>query len=316
MMKQPINNVVDTTSLPIEGAKATILGNDTSLFVTKEVETIRSSQRHGWQELFAAHTLEHPHESSHHSVPFFWLSMGLSDTQVHRSISGQEELAVLPAYSISIAEPLTPVDCVIGNETEAVHVFLRPELLHEVAYELFEIGPDRLSLSPVFGEKSTSLSWLLRSIKQSLNEPAHLSQLKIDYMSRALCADLLAKYSVTSTVAISSERLSGLTSRQMRRVDEYIIEHLGHDIHISELASLCAMGRTTFHQRFKTTMHMTPYQYVMRLRVSKAKEMLGTSNLPLAEIGFACGFSDQAHFATLFKRLAGSPPASFRRAAA
>lgn len=313
MMKNLFEKSADPTT---PGPKATILGQETSLFVTKEVETIRSSQRHGWQDIFAAHTFEHPHESYHHSVPFFWLSMGLKDTEVRRNISGRDELAILPACSISLAEPLTSVDCLIGNETEAVHVFIRPELLHEVASELFEIDADQVSLLPVFGEMSASLSWLLRSIKKSLAEPANHSKLKIDYMSRALCADLLTKYSVKSTTPISAEQLSGLTSRQVRRLDDYIIEHLYRDIQINELASLCAMGRTTFHQRFKTTIHMTPHQYVMRLRVEKAKEMLGASVLPLADIGFACGFADQAHFATLFKRLAGTTPASFRRAVA
>lgn len=294
----------------------TILGSDTSLFVTNEMQTIRSSQRHGWQGLFAAHTLEHPHESYHHSFPFFWLSMVLFDTEVHRSMSGANELAILPAHSFCMAEPLTFIDFIIGNETEAVHVFLRPELVQEVAHELFEIDADRVSLQPVFGAKSASLSWLLLSIKEALSEPTNLTQLKIDYISRALCADLLVKYSATPASAITAEQLSGLTSKQARRIDEYIVEHIGDDIQISELASLCAMGRTTFHQRFKTTMHMTPHQYIMRLRVSRAKEMLSTSTMPLAEIGFACGFSDQAHFATLFKRLAGTTPALFRRALA
>ncbi|CAN7588379.1 helix-turn-helix domain-containing protein [Brucella pseudogrignonensis] len=315
-MKHLVENAVETAAFPDRGEKFPILGKDTSLFVTTEVKTIRSSQRHGWQDLFAAHTLEHPHECLHHSVPFFWLSMGLRETEVHRSIGGRGELAVLPAYSISMAEPLTAVDCLIGNATEAVHVFLRPELLQETAYELFEIEPDRVSLLPVFGRTSTSLSWLLRAIKQSLAEPANLSQLKIDYLARALCADLLAKYSVVSPAAIKPDRYGGLTSRQLRRIDDYITEHLTRDIHIGELASLSGMGRTSFHQRFKAATHITPHQYVMRVRVQKAKEMLGTSVLPLAEIGFACGFSDQAHFATLFKRIAGTTPASFRRSVA
>lgn len=294
-------------------SKAAIIKQETSLFASKEVETICSSQRHGWQELFAAHTLEHPHDSYHHSVPFFWLSMGLQDTHVHRSISGLEQLAVLPAYSISIAEPLTPVDCHIGNETEAVHVYLRPELLYEVANELFDMNADRVSLLPAFGEQSASLSWLLRSIKQSLGEPASLSKMKINYLARALSADLLVKYSATSISPIDPAHMGSLSSRQLRRVDEYIIEHLGQEIQINELADLCALGRTTFYQRFRSAVHMTPHQYIMRLRVDKAKRLLSKTTLPLAEVGVACGFSDQAHFASVFRRLAGTTPALFRR---
>ena len=193
-MKHLVENAVETAAFPDRGEKFPILGKDTSLFVTTEVKTIRSSQRHGWQDLFAAHTLEHPHECLHHSVPFFWLGMGLRETEVHRSIGGRGELAVLPAYSISMAEPLTAVDCLIGNATEAVHVFLRPELLQETAYELFEIEPDRVSLLTVFGRTSTSLGWLLRDIKQSLAEPANLSHLKMDYLASAIGADLQSKY--------------------------------------------------------------------------------------------------------------------------
>ncbi len=307
---------VETRWPPRGGAKAPLLGEETSLFVSTKVKAIRSSQRHGWHELFAAHTLEYSHECVHHSVPFFWLSMGLQDTEVRRNISGRYELEVLPAYSISVAEPLNSIECLVGNETEAVHVFIKPELLHETAYELFEVHADRVSLLPVFGEKSASLSWLLRSIKQSLAEPAYLSRLKIDYLSRALCADLLAKYSVVSTKPIPSAQLVGLTSRQIRMINEYIVEHFSRDIHISDLAALCAMGHTTFHQRFRTAMHMTPHQYIMRVRVHKAKEMIGSSTLSLTEIGSACGFSDQSHFTTLFKRIAGMTPAAFRRAVA
>lgn len=302
-----------STAAFAQNSKAAIIGQETSLFASKEVETICSSHRHGWQELFAAHTLEHPHDSNHRSVPFFWISMGLQDTHVHRTISGREQLAVLPAYSITLAEPLTSVDCHIGNETEAVHVYLRPDLLYEVANELFDMNADRVSLLPAFGEKSTSLSWLLRSIKQSLGEPASLSKMKMSYLARALSADLLAKYSATSVSPIDPAHMGSLTSRQLRRVDDYILEHLGKEIQINELADLCAMGRTTFYQRFRSATHMTPHQYIMRLRVDKAKRLLGETPWPLAEVGIACGFSDQAHFASVFRRLAGTTPALFRR---
>ncbi len=294
--------------------KTGVVGQETPLFISKEIKTIRSSQQLGWRDIFAAHTTEQPHEGVHQPAPFFWLSMGLRDTEVRRTYTGKNELACLPAYSITMAEPLTSIECCIGNETEAVHVFVTPALMSEVAGEMFDMEGDRVSLLPVFGEKNESLRWLLCFIRQALAEPAHSSRLKIDYLSRALCAELLSKYATRLPERLP--QVCALTARHIRLLNEYIQEHLCRDIQIGELASLCGMGRTTFHQRFKATMHMTPYQYVMRLRVEKAKEMLMHSNLTLAEISLICGFSDQAHFATLFKRISGLTPAAFRRAAA
>jgi AraC family transcriptional regulator len=237
--------------------------------------------------------------------------MALRDTEVFRIISGRRERAIVPAFSICIADPQMSVDCIIGNETEAVHIFLRPELLHEVANELFDLDVNGLSFSDVFGRKSASISWFVRSIKQLLTVSPNLSRLEIDSMSRDLCADILSKFAVKSE-ALRSE----LTDKHLLRIDDYAIEHLGRDIQIDELASLCAMGRTTFYQRFKSTMDMTPHQHIIRLRVSKAKQLLASSSLPLMDIGFVCGFADQAHFANLFKRYVGMTPAAFRRAAA
>ena len=49
----------------------------------------------------------------------------------------------------------------------------------------------------------------------------------------------------------------------------------------------------------------------MRMRVDRAKELMLGSDEPLSQIGVACGFSDQPHFADLW--LAGASPSTWRR---
>lgn len=293
--------------------KATFRSDETSLFATNAIKTLRSSDEHSWSDIFAVQTHEAPHETYHQAVPYFWLSMGLQNAHVHRIIDGREEFTLLPAFSVSIATPDMPVECRIDDDIEAVHVFIKPELIKQVADEILPLGSENVSLKPIFGEQSASLSWLLRSIKQSLNEPAELSHLKIDYLARALCADLLSKYAEIGTETPSTGDITGLTTRQLGRLTDYIIEHLGSNMQVQELASIAGMGRTSFTQRFNASMHMTPYQYIMRLRVDKAKTLLQQSAFTLAEIAFVCGFSDQAHLASTFKRATGTTPATYRR---
>jgi len=51
----------------------------------------------------------------------------------------------------------------------------------------------------------------------------------------------------------------------------------------------------------------------MKLRIDKAKALLQHSASSLAESAFLCGFADQAHLASTFKRSTGARPATYRR---
>lgn len=57
---------------------------------------------------------------------------------------------------------------------------------------------------------------------------------------------------------------------------------------------------------------MSPKQYIIRLRMEKALELLMKNDLPVKEISFSCGFSDEKYFARVFKEKYGYPPSRFR----
>nr|WP_253201304.1 AraC family transcriptional regulator [Sphingomonas quercus] len=144
-------------------------------------------------------------------------------------------------------------------------------------------------------------------------EPAEPSRLKIDYLARALSADLLAKYA-DGSITLRSDHLArgGLSLRQLSRVRDYVEAHLAEDIHVNDLAAIAGAGRTAFTTRFRASTGVTPYQYVMAARVERAKLLLTTARMPLADIAILCGFADQAHFATAFKRRTGRRPLDYR----
>jgi AraC family transcriptional regulator len=59
----------------------------------------------------------------------------------------------------------------------------------------------------------------------------------------------------------------------------------------------------------------SPGEYVRALRIEEAKARLQDSKEPLAEIAVACGFSDQSHFSTAFRRAVGVSPGAYRKRA-
>ena len=55
-----------------------------------------------------------------------------------------------------------------------------------------------------------------------------------------------------------------------------------------------------------------PHQYILHLRLERAKELLRKPALTLSEISQHAGFSDQSHFTNVFRRLVGVPPSTYR----
>ncbi len=109
-----------------------------------------------------------------------------------------------------------------------------------------------------------------------------------------------------------ARRVEPLGRRLVRLVGDYVEENLAADISIDELAALAGMSRSHFSHRFKASFGQSPHQYVLFRRVERARNLLATTDMPVAEIALACGFADQAHMSTAFKRHAGLTPALFR----
>lgn len=96
------------------------------------------------------------------------------------------------------------------------------------------------------------------------------------------------------------------------RVRSYIDAHPGEDLDLKRLSEEARLSKYHFARLFKEETGQTPWAYVQRARIRRAKKLLATTDASLAEIALRTGFFDQSHFTRTFKRLEGTTPGAYR----
>lgn len=98
------------------------------------------------------------------------------------------------------------------------------------------------------------------------------------------------------------------------RARDLLHADLAHRRTLADLAADVGVHPVTLARGFRRSFGCSVGEYVRRLRIERAASQLGGSDVPLAEIALAAGFSDQSHFSNLFRRETGMSPSAYRRA--
>lgn len=104
-----------------------------------------------------------------------------------------------------------------------------------------------------------------------------------------------------------------LSIKKFNLIVEYIEANLSEKITLTDLAKVVNLGKFYFSHSFKNHTNMTPYDYVLQLRVKQAKRLLKSSDLPICDVALECGFGNQSHLAKHFRQKLGITPMNYRK---
>jgi AraC family transcriptional regulator len=195
------------------------------------------------------------------------------------------------------------------GDAEFLRLTISPKFLREVAHE--SIDPDRVELIPRFAAFDLLIHQIGLSLKADLEAGCPTGKIFGESAATMLAARLLQQHSVRKPKLASDE--NGLSSYTLRQVLDYIRSHLSQDLSIIDLAQVAGMSPYYFMRMFKKSMHITPRQYIIQIRIDRAKELLRSRELSIADIALQCGFTNQSHFTNIFRQLTETTPKAYRR---
>ena len=102
---------------------------------------------------------------------------------------------------------------------------------------------------------------------------------------------------------------------RVQQAIEFLHAHFAQPLTMREAANAARLSEPHLSLLFRRQMKMAPMQYLDRLRLAHAKELLHFSSQRVSAIAHACGYRDTDYFSRHFKKVIGQTPREFRHSA-
>jgi AraC family transcriptional regulator len=139
---------------------------------------------------------------------------------------------------------------------------------------------------------------------------ALVDELARDRPGRTLAVDGLASALLASGTRAPDRPVR--TSEPAHAAAAHMREHLADDLDLTTLAGVAHVSPWHLSRLFRSTFGLPPRQYLLRLRVRAAAQLLETTDLPVAAVAARVGFHNLGHFRSSFRRFLGASPAVWR----
>ncbi len=207
-----------------------------------------------------------------------------------------------------------PVESKGDDWARSVVVQFRPDFLGDAFFLSAEMGPVRRLLERARGGLA---------ITGDLREK--LTARVVDLLAASGGERLLILLEILNTLAGAKSGVEKLgewgpvasvsshDASRLDRVFRYIQKHFAEEVRLETVAAVAGMTSSSFSRFFRLKVGRTFQMAVIQARIMEASQQLITTDRPITEICYACGFSNLSNFNRRFKRLTGVTPKVFRR---
>ena len=210
-------------------------------------------------------------------------------------------LSLIPAGVSPVMRAETEFDLVVCAFDSALVSGLDSELERRPEGEL------RLQVN--FHDPATQQ--LIKLLVADANEGYTTERLYTDYLAHALAVRMLS-LGRQAKPQTNNRGGSALPAHVLRRIIERM-RSFSSDLSLQALANESGYSRVHFIRMFKAATGYSPHNYLLNLKMERARELLRNPSMSLIDIALDCGFSSHSHMSRLFHKIVGVTPSDYRR---
>jgi AraC-like DNA-binding protein len=206
-----------------------------------------------------------------------------------------------------------PSRAVFTNTFDCVRGYLSQSLLAECFTEIYgHSPPGPIELFDPHFMADPVVFQLASLLAQVDDDGGPAGPTFVDGVSIALASRLFTLSSMRGGTP-GSDRFTPLPKWRLKRVVDYIEANLTKPIYLAELSKVAGLTRMHFAAQFRAATGWSPCKFILRRRVAYSQRLLLDPQVSIANVAAIAGFSSQAHFTTVFKRIVGKAPARWRQ---
>lgn len=257
-------------------------------------------------------------------IPFFYQNkiLQLDSEQINcicffDSASDTSNCA-FPHHHIHIVTCYSPTDSlhIPGHQKiKGVCLFFSPAELSARFQNRYPIYPFNLILE-IQKLEGCYVNWNILSIIDQLYEH-NICDLCSNYFYESKINELimlfLSEMDLPRLFAQKKNDVTGLDLQRIQLVIHHMKTHLSNAPNITELAKIACMSPSKLKYTFKKITHKTIGDYKKKLRLEHAKQILLSSECPIATLSLQLGYKKPASFIHFFKQMTGMTPGAFRK---
>ena len=267
---------------------------------------LTSSERANWSALSLEHYLYPAYETTEHTLENHHICIYLGTPLTYEQMVKGRLRSQNCIYGDMVLYPAGLTQKLSWNkQAEIVQLDIKPELVARAGLS------DNIEFIPQFGFRDPLLQQLALGLLKQLQQNVTQDRLYIDSSFNTFYLHLIGHY--TSRKTSIEDTYKGLTAFLDRRLDEYIQANLAHNLSLADLARVAGLSTSHLTKLFKQSKDISLYQYVIRCRIERAKQLLKHKKIAIAEVATQVGFTDQSHLTYHFKRHVGVTPKTFKQ---
>jgi AraC family transcriptional regulator len=196
---------------------------------------------------------------------------------------------------------------------KAMHLYLQATLFRRLSDDFNLPGAPAHSMRYVAGIRDEMINQIGLSIASEMTNETAAGRMCVETASLTLAARIIHGYCDSGSCTVTAPASHQLDNVRLRRVLDYISEHVADEITLGALARVACLSPFHFARMFTLAIGVPPHRYVSRMRLENAMAEIAAGRVPLAQIALDARFSSQASFTRAFRHATGMTPAEYRR---